>query len=301
VHLSESLLWQKFAFVTSGEARDVIKSVCRMMHSPDYETLAFAPMPPHIVFEKLVKIKPEELLFTKTAAAVNLRTEANLEADSLRVHIQEPEMDGRLFAGNFEKERSVSLSQALRGVDVIDCVILEVDLKNFSLEIGNRRWMMNLHQTAQVKPPPRFAQGRPIPGMNSVEPTAMAPADKLSRPRLCSLPWFKNISINAAKQVRACTRCAPPCTCFDVAIQASKSLSQNRYLACPDVAVTPHPHKICKCLIVRLTLPPSPLQIDRISLFVCFAPGIVVQFHVVETKVLLPHHAQCRTRCRLTR
>ncbi len=111
-------------------------------------------------------------------------------------------MDGRLYTVNFEKERSVSLSQALRGVDVIDCVILEVDLKNFSLVIGNRPWMMNLHQTAQVKPPPRFAQGRPIPGMNSVEPMALDPADKLSRPRLCSFPWFKNMTINAPKQVR---------------------------------------------------------------------------------------------------
>ena len=200
--------------MSDGEARHLIASVCRMMHSPDYETLAFAPMPPHIVFEKLVKIKPEELLFTKTTAAVNSRTEANLEADSLRVLVQEPVMTGRLFAGNFEKERSVSLSQALRGVDVFDCVILEVDLKNFSLEIGNRRWMMNLHQTAQAKPPPRFAQGRPIPGMNSVEPTAMAPADKLSRPRLCSLPWFKNMSINAAKQVRARHTARPLCSCL---------------------------------------------------------------------------------------
>ena len=206
MHLSESLLWQKFAFVTSGEARDVIKSVCRMMHSSDYEYRAFEPMPPHMLFEKLVKIKPEELLFMKTTAAVNLRTKAG--RFSLRMNIQEPEMKGRLFLGN-------CLSQAaLRGVDVIDCVILEVDLKNFSLEIGNRRWMMNLHQTAQVKPPPRFAQGRPIPGMNSVEPTAMAPADKLSRPRLCSLPWFKNMSINAAKQVRARHTARPLCSCL---------------------------------------------------------------------------------------
>ncbi len=242
MHLSESLVWQNFAFVSHGEPRHLITSICRMMHSPDYETLAFLPMPPHILFEKLVKIKPEELLFTKTTAAVR-RTKAS--RFSLLACVQEPVMRGRLFAGNFEKERSVSLSQALHGVDVIDCVILDVDLKNFSLEIGNRRWMMNLHQTEQDKPPPRFAQGRPIPGMNAVEPMALAPADKISRPRLCSLTWFKNMSINAAKQVRArCTGrgCAPPLQLSDVAIQASKKLAQNRYLACPDVAVTPLPH-----------------------------------------------------------
>ena len=214
-----------------------------MMHSPDYESLAFAPMPLHIVFEKLVKFKPEELLFMKTTACVTQKGDTGLALDSLRVHVQVPVLDGRLFAGNFEKERHVTLAQALNGVDVVDCVILEVDLKFFSLEIGNRKWMMDLHQTAQVKPPPRFAQGRPILGMNSVELTqSMAPADKLSRPRLCSLPWFKNISINAAKQVRARYAARLPLQLFDIALQASKSLSQNRYLSCPDVAVTQHPH-----------------------------------------------------------
>ena len=238
MQLSESLFWQNFAFVSDGEARDVIKSVCRMMHSPDYETLAFLPMSPHIVFEKLVKFKPEELLFKKTTANLICCDKYS----GMRVRIQEPEMDGRLYTVNFETGLNVPLALALYGVDVFDCVILDVDLKNFSLEIGNRPWMLKLHQKEQVKPPPRFAQGRPILGMNSVEPMAMAPADKLSRPRLCSLPWFKNMGINAAKQVRAWHTLRPPLQLFDVAIQASKSLSQNRYLACPDVAVTKHPH-----------------------------------------------------------
>ena len=141
----------------------------------------------------------------KTTACVTQK-DADPTLDSLRVHVQEPEMDGRLYAGNFEKERTVTMAQVLNGVDVIDCVILEVDLKNFSVEIGNRRWMMNMHQISkQPKLQPEFlpAPGKPILGRNLVDQKQQtAPADSLVRPRLCSLPWFKNMPLNAAKQVR---------------------------------------------------------------------------------------------------
>ena len=205
LQLADSLSLQSFAFCTYHEAQELIKAICRMMHSPDHEFSAFAPMPKHIVFERLLGFKPQELLFMKTTACVT-RTRADPALDSLRVHVQEPEMDGRLFAGNFEKERTATLAQVLNGVDVIDCVILEVDLKHFSVEIGNRRWMMNMYEISkQPKLQPQFlpAPGKPILGWNLVnQKQHTAPADSLVRPRLCSLPWFKNMTLNAAKQVR---------------------------------------------------------------------------------------------------
>ena len=176
-----------------------------MMRSPDHEFSAFAPMPKHIVFEKLIGFKPQELLFMKTTACVTQKGVV-IAPNSLRVHVQEPEMDGRLYAENFEKERTVTLAQVLNGVDVIDCVILEVDLQRFSVEIGNRSWMMNMHQISkQPKLQSEFlpAPGKSILGRNLVDQKQQtAPADSLVRPRLCSLPWFKNMPLNAAKQVR---------------------------------------------------------------------------------------------------
>ena len=66
--------------------------------------------------------------------------------------------------------------------------------------------------------------------------------------------------------------------------QAAKTLDVNRYLACPDVAVQKFLHLLCNSSYIHLT-PSSLRQRDRISFFVCFAPGICVQFHIVEMKV----------------
>jgi hypothetical protein len=195
---------QDFQFVTDGEARDVIKVVCRAMHGPDNEVMAFAPMPSHIVFEKLIGFKPQELLFMKTSAAFISNQQ---DGDKLRVRVQDPEMDGELYQANVEKERHLSLSQVFNGVDVIDCVIIGVNLSFFSLAVGNRRWMMDMHNPIIQSQQSHRQQVEPNLSRLVAPQPAKAPADTVVRPRLCSLPWFKNISVNDAKEVGPRIRC----------------------------------------------------------------------------------------------
>ncbi len=190
--------------MTDGEARDVIKVVCSAMYGPDNEVIAFAPMPSHIVFEKLIGFKPHELLFMKTSAAFIAKQEGG---DKLRVRVQDPEMDGELYQANVEKERHLSLSQVFNGVDVVDCVIIGVNLSFFSLAVGNRRWMMDMHKPIIQSQQPHRMQGDPAHSRLIASQPAKAPADTVVRPRLCSLPWFKNISVNDAKEVGLRIRC----------------------------------------------------------------------------------------------
>ncbi len=198
-HIQAHLL-QEFQFVSDGEARELISVVCRMMHSPDYELLAFAPMPLHIVFEKLIGFKPHELLFMKTSAAITQREDGG---DNLKVRVQDPDVDGSMYQANCEKDRHVSLMQLFNGVDVIDCVIVEVNLKFFSIGVGNRRWMMDMHKA--ITPPksePHIVRASTVGRALVPQQKPKAPADSVVRPRLCSLSWFRNISINEAKEVR---------------------------------------------------------------------------------------------------
>jgi hypothetical protein len=182
---------QKFQFVSDNERRDLIKVVCRAMHGPDTEFLAFAPMPQHIVFEKLIGFKPHELLFMKTSAAI-IEKQANRKR--IRVKVQGPEMDGSMFEIYCEKARDETLADVFNGVDVIHCVIIGVDLQHFTVIIGNRKWMMAMHEiNVQVNPELRSQ----VPPMVPKDP-----ADTVIRSRLSSLHWFKNISVNEAKQVR---------------------------------------------------------------------------------------------------
>ncbi len=217
----------------------MIKAVCRMMHGPNIELLAFAPMPLHIVFEKLVGFKPHELLFMKTSAAI---IQHQQDGDKLRFHVKEPEIHGELCVTNYyeRKRHGISLTEMLSGKDVIDCVIIGVDVTLFSLEVGNLRWMMDMHKCNNSVQP--ALQGAARSGNRLVaQPQAKAPADSVVRPRLCSLPWFKNISINEAKEVRLLRSCV---ICilirlYDVSNeQAAKLLAENRYLACPDILVS---------------------------------------------------------------
>ena len=182
----------------------MIEAVCRMMHGPNNEILAFAPMPLHIVFEKLVGFKPYELLFMKTSAKFSAAIIQNQQdGDKLRVRVQEPDIHGELHVANCEKERHMSLTEVLSGKDVMDCVIIGVNMTFFSVGVGNRRWMMDMHRPSLQA----AHQGAPRPGNRLVaQPQVKAPADSVVRPRLCSLPWFKNISINEAKEV--CGYCA---------------------------------------------------------------------------------------------
>jgi hypothetical protein len=183
--------------VTDVEARDLIKVICRAMHGPDKEYLAFAPMPLHIVFEKLIGFKPHELLFMKTSAAI---TQKESDSKRIRVRVQGPDIDGTMFEMYCEKERDRTLAQVFDGVEVIDCVIIEVDLQYFSVGIGNRKWMMAMHEIAK---PQLRSQVLPNLRQPLVAPKVPKdPADTVVRSRLSSLSWFKNISINDAKQVR---------------------------------------------------------------------------------------------------
>jgi hypothetical protein len=179
---------QEFQFVSDNEARDLIKVICRAMHGPDTEFLAFAPMPLHIVFEKLIGFKPHELLFTKTSAAI---IQKQADSKRVRVRVQGPEMDGSMFEMYCEKERDRTLADVFNGVDVIHCVIIEVDLQYFSVGIGNRKWMMAMHEITNPE-----LRSQVLPKVPK------DPADTVIRSRLSSLPWFKNISVNEAKQVR---------------------------------------------------------------------------------------------------
>jgi hypothetical protein len=180
---------QEFQFVSDNEARDLIKVICRAMHGPDTEFLAFAPMPLHIVFEKLIGFKPHELLFTKTSAATIQEKQA--DSQRVRVRVQGPEMNGSMHKMDCEKERDRSLADVFKGVDVIHCVITGVDLNSFTFDIGNRKWMMAMHEITNPE-----LQSQVLPKVPK------DPADTVIRSRLSSLPWFKNISVNEAKQVR---------------------------------------------------------------------------------------------------
>jgi hypothetical protein len=225
--------------VADSEARGVIKVVCRIMHGHDNEVSAFAPMPLHIVFEKLIGFKPHELLFMKTSAKFSAAIIQNQQdGDKLRVRVQEPDIHGELYVANCEKERHLSLTEVLSGKDVMECVIIGVNINLFSVDVGNRRWMMDMHRPSLQA----AHQGAPRPGNRLVaQPQVKAPADSVVRPRLCSLPWFKNISINEAKEVwllRSCVICIL-IFLYDVSNeQAAKLLAENRYLACPDVLVS---------------------------------------------------------------
>jgi hypothetical protein len=201
---------QKLQFVSDvEEARDLIKVICRAMHGPDTEFLAFAPMPPHIVFEKLVGLKPRELLFMKTSAAI---IQKQTDDQKIRVKVQGPDMDGSMFGRYCEKESGGSLADVFNGVDVIHCVIIEVDLKHLSVCIGNRKWMMAMHEI-NVQPNSELrSQVLPM--------VPKDPADTVIRSRLSSLPWFKNISINEAKQVRQLRTQSVPLTLLDAVIRA---------------------------------------------------------------------------------
>jgi hypothetical protein len=179
---------QEFQFVSDNEARDLIKVICRAMHGPDTEFLAFAPMPLHIVFEKLIGFKPHELLFTKTSAAI---IQKQADSKRMRVRVQGPEMNGSMHEMDCEKERDRSLADVFNGVDVIHCVITGVDLQYFSVGIGNRKWMMAMHEITNPE-----LRSQVLPKVPK------DPADTVIRSRLSSLPWFKNISVNEAKQVR---------------------------------------------------------------------------------------------------
>lgn len=174
--------------MSDNEARDLIKVICRAMHGPDTEFLAFAPMPLHIVFEKLIGFKPHELLFTKTSAAI---IQKQADSKRVRVRVQGPEMDGTIHNMDCEKERARSLADVFKGVDVIHCVITGVDLKSFTFDIGNRKWMMAMHEITNPE-----LRSQVLPKVPK------DPADTVIRSRLSSLPWFKNISVNEAKQVR---------------------------------------------------------------------------------------------------
>jgi hypothetical protein len=185
-----SLSLQEFQFVSDVEARDLIKVVCRAMHGPDTEFLAFAPMPQHIVFEKLIGFKPHELFFMKTSATIRKQADRN----RIRVKVQGPEMDGSMFEINCEKARDETLADVFNGVHVIQCVIIGIDLQNYNIRIGNRKWMMAMHEiNVQANPELRSH----VPPMVPKDP-----ADTVIRSRLSFLHWFKNISINEAKQVR---------------------------------------------------------------------------------------------------
>jgi hypothetical protein len=170
-----------------------------MMHSPDQELLAFAPMPLHIVFEKLLGFRPQELLFMKTSAAIVQREACG---ENLKVTVQDPPIDGSMYQANCEKERHVPLEAVFNGIDVIECVIVEVNLKFFSVGVGNRRWMMEMHKAiVPPKPDSRLESTLTIKRTLVPEQKPKAPADSVIRPRLCSISWFKNISINEAKEV----------------------------------------------------------------------------------------------------
>jgi hypothetical protein len=92
--------------------------------------------------------------------------------------------------------------------------------------------MMDMHKVvAQPEPEPRaLTTVRHLVPLQPVK----APADSVVRPRLCSLSWFKNISINAAKEVRGHNRSLE--LPFD-SVQYAKTLGANRFIACPDIAV----------------------------------------------------------------
>ena len=179
---------QEFQFVSDNEARDLIKVICHAMHGPDTEFLAFAPMPPHIVFEKLIGFKPHELLFRKTSAAI---IQGSADSKRIRVRVQGPEMDGNMFEMYCEKGGHKMLADVFNGVDVINSVIIGIDLQYFSISIGNRKWMMAMHEITNPE-----LRSQVLPKVPK------DPADTVIRSRLSSLPWFKNISVNEAKQVR---------------------------------------------------------------------------------------------------
>jgi hypothetical protein len=186
IFMSQSL--QEFQL---SNARDLIEVICSAMHGKPTENLAFVPMPQHIVFEKLIGLKPHELLFMKTSAAI-IRKQADRKR--IRVKAQGPEMDGSMFEINCEKARDETLADVFNGVDVIHCVIIGLDLQNYNIKIGNRKWMMAMHEiNVQANPELRSH----VPPMVPKDP-----ADTVIRSRLSFLPWFKNISINEAKQVR---------------------------------------------------------------------------------------------------
>ena len=183
-----------------GEAQEVINVVCRIMHSSDSEVLAFAPMPSHIVFEKLVGFKPHELLFKKTSMVIVQKCKDD-HRRMFHVRLEDPEIDGELYQANCEKDRYLTLAEALRGQEVLDCVIIGVNLSHFSVRVGIRSWMMEMHK-AIIQPPPQSSiQGGGSRSRSLIAPQKVkAPADSVVRPRLCSLSWFKNISLNDAKQ-----------------------------------------------------------------------------------------------------
>jgi hypothetical protein len=192
---------QEFLLGRNKEAGDLIKAIGRAMHQYRGEApcVAFAPVPLRIVFEKLVGFKPHELLFKKTSMVI---VQKDQEGDKVRVRVQEPEIHGELYHANCEKDRNLSLAEALRGQEVLDCVIIGVNLSNFSVEVGNRSWMMEMHKAVIQPPPEPSIQGGGSRSRSLIAPQKVkAPADSVVRPRLCSLSWFKNISLNDAKQV----------------------------------------------------------------------------------------------------
>ncbi len=156
------------------------------------------------------------------------------------VRVQEPEIDGELYQADCEKGSRMSLTEALRGQEVLDCVIIGVNLTSFSVRVGIRSWMMQMHN-AVIQPPPQPGTqggGSRSRGLIAAQ-KAKAPADSVVRPRLCSLSWFKNISLNDAKQVRPLNVCGVFVSLVSLRLlQAAKSLGENRYLACPDVLVS---------------------------------------------------------------
>lgn len=192
--------------MTDGEARELIKVVCRIMHSPDHELSAFAPMPLHIVFEQLLGYKPHDLLFMKTSAAIIQREDGG---ENMKLRVQNPDIDGSMYQAYCEKEKHVSMMELFNSVDVFDCVIVEVNMKFFSVGVGNRRWMMDMHKAiTPPKPEPRIESASAATRSLVPQQKPKAPADSVARPRLCSLSWFKNISINEAKEVRLrCVTC----------------------------------------------------------------------------------------------
>ncbi len=182
--------------------------ICRIMHSTGRKVQkpVFTPMPSHIVFEKLVGFKPHELLFKKTSCVI---VQKDQKGDKVRVRVQEPEIDGELYQANCEEKcRKMSLTEALRGKEVLDCVIIGVDLTHFFVRVGNRSWMMEMHNAVIQPPPQPGTQGGASRSRGLIAPQmAKAPADSVVRPRLCSLSWFKNISLNDAKQARPLNIC----------------------------------------------------------------------------------------------
>ncbi len=181
--------------------------------------------------------KPHELLFKKTSSVI---AQKDQEGDKIRVRVQEPEIDGELYQANCEKDRSLTVSEAFRGQEVFDCVIIGVNLAYFSVNVGNRSWMMNMHNAVIQPPPQPGIQGGAARSRGLIAPQkAKAPADSVVRPRLCSLSWFKNISLNDAKQVNPLSVCGVFVSIVSLRLlQAAKSLGENRYLACPDVLVS---------------------------------------------------------------